>query len=254
MIIFPSIDIRDGRCVRLVEGDFRRETVFDDDPRRVARRFAADGAEWIHVVDLDGSVQKQPVSLELVADICRELAPTVRIQLGGGLRALDHIERAFGAGVERVVLGSVAVERPALVADAARTWPRRVAVGIDARNGYVATNGWLDQSSVAATDLARAMIDAGITTFIFTDIARDGTLSGPNLAALRVMVTAVAGAPHPVEVIASGGVGTERDLDDIAGTGAAGAIIGRAIYDHRIDLPAVLARFGGTPAVQGDVQ
>ena len=241
MIVYPSIDIRGGHCVRLVEGDFTRETVFDDDPIRVAERFAAAGASWVHVVDLDGSIRREPIHLDLVATMAHRLPPPVRLQLGGGLRTMDHLDAAFAAGVSRCVLGSVAVEDPDLVGAAVRRWPGRIAVGLDVRGGRVATNGWLEQSDVVAVDLARRMLAAGLTTFVFTDIARDGTLTGPNLDALREMVAGLATPGQRVDVIASGGVAQLDDIRAIADTGAAGAIVGRALYDRRVNLRDALS-------------
>lgn len=241
MIVYPSIDIRGGRCVRLVEGDFARETVFDDDPVRVAERFAAEGATWVHVVDLDGSIRREPIHLEMVATMVGRLPRTVKLQLGGGLRSMEHLEAAFAAGVSRCVLGSVALDDPVLASAAARRWPARIAVGLDARDGRVATNGWLEQSDVVAVDLARRMLAAGVTTFVFTDIARDGTLAGPNLDALREMVARLATPEQRAEVIASGGVARLDDVRAISGTGAAGAIIGRALYDRRVSLRDALS-------------
>ncbi len=247
MILYPSIDIRDGRCVRLVEGDFSRETVYDDDPVRVAGRWAAAGAEWIHVVDLDGSLQRRPVSIDIIARIRTAVPASVRLQVGGGIRTLDHLDQVFAIGVDRAVLGSVAIDDPQLVIDAAGRWGERIAVGLDARNGFLAANGWVDQTQVAASDLAVRLGQAGIRTFIFTDIARDGTLAGPNLDALTTMAAAVAtGAGDTVidasqGLIASGGVAGSSDVAAVAATGASGLIIGRALYDGRIDLAEALA-------------
>ena len=247
MILYPSIDIRDGRCVRLVEGDFARETVYDDDPVRVAGRWAEAGAEWIHVVDLDGSLQRHPVSIDIVARIRETVPAIVRLQVGGGIRSLDHLDQVFAIGVDRAVLGSVAIDDPQLVIDAADQWGGRIAVGLDARNGFLAANGWIDQSEVAAADLAIRLGEPGIRTFIFTDIARDGTLAGPNLDALTTMATAVStgagDAPTDASqgLIASGGVADSGDIAAVAATGASGLIIGRALYDGRIDLAEALA-------------
>ena len=247
MILYPSIDIRDGRCVRLIEGDFARETVYDDDPVQVAGRWAESGAEWIHVVDLDGSLQRRPVSIDIVARIRDTMPATVRLQVGGGIRSLDHLDRIFAIGVDRAVLGSVAVDDPQLVIDAAGRWGERIAVGLDARDGFLAANGWIDQTQVAASDVAVRLGGAGIRTFIFTDIARDGTLTGPNLDALTTMATAVASAAgdSPIDpsqgLIASGGVAESGDIGAVAATGASGLIIGRALYDGRIDLVEALA-------------
>lgn len=263
MIIYPSIDIRDGRCVRLVEGDFARETVYDDDPVRVAGRWATAGASWIHVVDLDGSLQKRPVNLPIIARM-RALVPAgVRLQVGGGLRTLAHIDEVFAAGVDRAVLGSVAIADPDLVVAAVERWGDRIAVGLDARNGMLAANGWVEQTEVSAADLAARLAAAGVRTFIFTDIARDGTLAGPNLEALAAMAAAVGAAdrvvasgPSEFGLIASGGVADRSDVAAIAATGASGMIIGRALYDGRVDLADALALAAGLDAVstEGDTR
>lgn len=247
MIIYPSIDIRDGRCVRLVEGDFARETVYDDDPVRVARRWAEAGAEWIHVVDLDGSLEKRPVSIDIVAGIRSIVPTTTLLQLGGGIRSMDHLDQVFAVGVDRAVLGSVAIDDPGLVARAVERWGERIAVGLDARNGFLAANGWIDQTQVAAVDLAVRLGEVGVRTFIFTDIARDGTLAGPNLAALTSMADALSenGGERTFTpsqgLIASGGVAEISDVPAVAATGASGMIIGRALYDGRTDLAEAIA-------------
>jgi phosphoribosylformimino-5-aminoimidazole carboxamide ribotide isomerase len=234
MIIYPAIDIRGGRCVRLVEGDFARETVFADDPATAAERWAATGAAWLHVVDLDGAVVGEPVNIEAI----RRIRQVVKlpIQLGGGLRLLDHVAAAFDHGVDRVILGTAAIRSPELVREAAARWPEQIAVGLDARDGRLAADGWLDQTDALAVDVARELAAAGVLHFVFTDIRRDGTLQGPNLPALREVVDAVPTA----EVIASGGIGALGDLLDVAEAGAAGVIIGRALYDGRIDLTTAL--------------
>ena len=247
MIIYPSIDIRDGRCVRLVEGDFARETVYDDDPVQVAARWSEAGAEWIHVVDLDGSLQRRPVSIDIIASIRADVPARVRLQVGGGIRTMAHLEKVFAVGVDRAVLGSVAIDDPDLVATAVGQFGDRIAVGLDARDGFLAANGWIDQTTVAASDLAVRLSDVGVRTFIFTDIARDGTLAGPNLAALTAMAIAVGDGDEsrtfrPDEgLIASGGVADIGDVPAVAVTGAAGMIIGRALYDGRIDLAEAIA-------------
>jgi phosphoribosylformimino-5-aminoimidazole carboxamide ribotide isomerase len=233
MIIYPAIDIRGGRCVRLVEGDFNRETTFDADPADAARRWAGAGAEWLHVVDLDGARTGEPVNLAALARI-RE-AVEIPIELGGGLRSVDHIASAFELGINRVILGSIALTSPDLVWAAVERWGERIAVGLDARDGKLAANGWLDQTEARAVDVARSLAEVGVQHFIFTDIRRDGTLTGPNLDALRTMIDAT-----PANVIASGGVGTIDDVRAIAGTGAAGVIIGTALYSGRVDLAAAI--------------
>lgn len=234
MIIYPAIDLRNGKCVRLVEGDFSRETVFDADPAAVARRWAEAGAEWLHVVDLDGAVAGRPVNLPAIEAISG--AVSIPIQLGGGLRSLENLESAFAAGISRTILGTVALEKPELVAAAVARWGDAIAVGLDARDGKLATRGWLDQSDALAVDVAQALQSAGVRHFIFTDIRRDGTLSGPNLESLQELITAV-----EADVIASGGVGTLADIESAREIGAAGAIVGRALYDGRVDLSEAIA-------------
>lgn len=234
MIIYPAIDLRDGKCVRLVEGDFSRETVFDADPAAVARRWAEAGAEWLHVVDLDGAVAGRPVNLPAIEAI--SAAVDVPIQLGGGLRTLENLESAFAAGISRTILGTVALEVPELVAAAVERWGDAIAVGLDARDGKLATRGWLDQSDALAVDVARALQAVGVRHFIFTDIRRDGTLSGPNLESLAELIAAV-----DADVIASGGVGRLADIEAAREVGAAGAIVGRALYDGRVDLAEAIA-------------
>ena len=223
MIIYPAIDLRGGRCVRLVEGDFARETAFDA------------GAEWLHVVDLDGAKAGEPVNSAAIARI--RAAVAMPIQLGGGIRTEAHIAAALASGVDRVILGTAAIQDVGLVERALARWGERIAIGLDARDGKLAASAWLEQTDVLAVDLARRLTAVGARTFIFTDIRRDGTLQGPNLDALGEMVRAVDAA-----VIASGGVGAIGDIDDILHTGAAGAIIGRALYDGRVDLPEAIAR------------
>lgn len=234
MIIYPAIDLRDGKCVRLIEGDFSRETVFDADPAAAARRWAEAGAEWLHVVDLDGAVTGRPANLPAIEAI--SAAVSIPIQLGGGLRSLENLESAFAAGISRTILGTVALEDPDLVAAAVARWGGAIAVGLDARDGKLATRGWLDQSDALTIDVAQALQSAGVRHFIFTDIRRDGTLTGPNLESLQELITAV-----DADVIASGGVGTLADIEAAREIGAAGAIVGRALYDGRVDLSEAIA-------------
>jgi phosphoribosylformimino-5-aminoimidazole carboxamide ribotide isomerase len=229
VIVYPAIDVRGGRCVRLVEGDFERETVFDADPADAARRWADAGAEWLHVVDLDGAVVGEPVNVQALIRIRQ--AVDLPIQLGGGLRLEEHLAAAFDHGVERVILGTAAVRSPDLVQCAVARWGDQIAVALDARDGLLAADGWLDQTEVAALDVALSLQAAGVQRFIFTDIRRDGTLSGPNLPSLRGLVDAL-----DAGVIASGGIGDIADVRAVSATGAEGVIIGRALYDGRIDL------------------
>lgn len=234
MIIYPAIDIRRGRCVRLVEGDFERETLYDADPTAAASRWVDAGARWLHVVDLDGAVAGRPVNVETVRAI-RKTVP-VPVQLGGGLRCISDIEAAFDAGINRAILGTVALKDPALVREAVDRWGDAIAVGLDARNGFLATDGWLGQSDARAIEVAERLAEAGVQHFIFTDISRDGTLSGPNLEALKELTVAV-----ERDIIASGGVSSLADIQGAAASGAGGAIIGRAIYDGRVNLQDAIA-------------
>lgn len=239
MIVYPAIDIRGGRCVRLVEGDFAREVQFDADPVDAATRWAGAGAEWLHLVDLDGAVVGEPVNVESIVRIRH--AVDLPIQLGGGLRLVEHLAAAFDHGVDRVILGTAAIHDRSLVEEASERWGDRIAVALDARDGRLAAQGWLEQTETSARDMAVSLQHAGIERFIFTDIRRDGTLIGPNLPALREMVGATR-----AEVIASGGIGSVDDLVQTAGTGVEGVIIGRALYDGRIDLREAVHIAAGT--------
>ena len=247
MIVYPAIDIRDGSCVRLIEGDFSRETVYDADPVDPATRWMDAGAEWIHIVDLDGSVAGQPVNLAAIERIRAAVAS--RLQLGGGIRSLAHIEAALSSGIDRVVLGTSVVQNRALVEEAAKSWPGMIAVGLDARHGLLATRGWLDQSEVKALDAAIELRAAGVTDFIFTDISRDGTLKGPNLAALGELQEALGSG-----LIASGGVGSMQDLRMLAKLGVDGVIIGRALYDGRVSLTDAIATSREQTETAGDAE
>jgi len=237
VIVYPAIDIRGGRCVRLVEGDFDRETVFDADPADAAARWEAAGADWIHVVDLDGAKNGRPENIDAIRAIRDRV--TTRLQLGGGFRAAGDVEAALATGIDRVVIGSAAVSNRALVRDLVENHGDRIAVGLDARDGMLATDGWFSQSDVSALQLAHELTEIGVATIIFTDIRRDGTLAGPNLDALREMMNLT-----EADVIASGGVGTIEDIREIAETGAAGVIVGRALYDGRVDLAGALLLTG----------
>ncbi|MCM3339418.1 1-(5-phosphoribosyl)-5-[(5-phosphoribosylamino)methylideneamino]imidazole-4-carboxamide isomerase [Paenibacillus sp. MER TA 81-3] len=230
--IYPAIDIRGGRCVRLVQGDYGRETVYDDQPVEVAQRWEADGAAWIHLVDLDGAKAGHPVNDGLIADIARSV--NVPVQVGGGLRTLPDVERLLEAGVARVILGTAAIEDRAFVEEALARYGRSIAIGIDARDGYVATRGWLETSEVKAEVLAGELAGAGAETFIFTDISRDGMMKGPNVEAI-VALSKSSGQT----VIASGGVSNLDDLRKLSAhsaDGVGGAIVGKALYTGSIDL------------------
>lgn len=235
MILYPAIDLKDGHCVRLLRGDMDKATVFGEDPAAQARAFADAGCTWLHLVDLNGAFAGAPVNGAAVEAILD--AVDIPCQLGGGIRDMATIEGWIARGVARVILGTVAVENPALVREAAAAFPGRVAVGIDARGGRVATRGWAEVTDVQATDLARSFEDAGVAAIIYTDIERDGAMQGPNVAA----TAALAGAVR-IPVIASGGVSSLDDLLALRDAGGiAGAISGRALYDGALDLRAALA-------------
>jgi phosphoribosylformimino-5-aminoimidazole carboxamide ribotide isomerase len=235
MILFPAIDLKDGRAVRLLRGDMAQATVFNDDPAAQARAFAAAGARWLHLVDLDGAFAGAPRNAPAVEAILA--ATDLPAQLGGGLRDMGVIERWLSRGVARVILGTVAVEDPALVREAARAFPGQVALGLDARGGRVATRGWADETGADLADLARSYEDAGVAALIYTDIARDGAMEGPNVAATAALARAVS-----IPVIASGGVSSLADLLALRDAGGiAGAIVGRALYDGAVDLRAAEA-------------
>jgi phosphoribosylformimino-5-aminoimidazole carboxamide ribotide isomerase len=237
MIIFPAIDIRGGRCVRLTEGRFDQETVFADNPVDMACKWASAGAEYLHVVDLDGALAGKPVNLEVVSAIAK--AVSVPVQLGGGMRTLDNIEQVLSAGVTRVILGSVAVRSPELVREACRRYDNRIVVGIDARDGQAAVDGWEAAGGVGAEELAKKMAAAGVARIIYTDISRDGTLQGVNVAA-TASLTKAAGIP----VIASGGVKSLADITALKAAdsegGIEGVIVGKAIYTGAVDLAAAI--------------
>jgi len=229
VILYPAIDLRGGRCVRLVEGDFDRETLFDADPADAARRWAEGGAEWLHMVDLDGAVAGAPVNEAAIARI-RD-AVTLPIQLGGGLRSIEQLERAFAAGIDRAILGTSALRDPELIASAVHRWGGAIAVALDARDSLLATDGWLGQSDMLAGDVAQQLAKVGVQHFILTDIRRDGTLTGPNLESLRELIALV-----DANVIASGGIASLEDIHATAAVGARGVIVGRALYDGRITI------------------
>ena len=230
MILYPAIDLKDGQCVRLLHGEMEKATVFGDDPAAQAAQFEAAGCEWLHLVDLNGAFAGAPVNAAAVEAILARVK--VPAQLGGGIRDMATIETWLSKGLARVILGTVAVENPGLVREAARAFPGKVAVGIDARNGRVATKGWAEETDVMVTDLAKSFEDAGVAAIIYTDILRDGAMKGPNIEATEALARAVT-----IPVIASGGVSTLADLIALRDTGViAGAISGRALYDGAIAL------------------
>ncbi len=236
MILYPAIDLKDGNAVRLFKGDMDQATVFNDDPAAQAMEFVNAGCEWLHLVDLNGAFAGEPVNAAPVEAILSQTR--VPAQLGGGIRDMQTIERWISKGLARVILGTVAVENPKLVREAARAFPGKVAVGIDARNGRVATKGWAEETDTMVTDLAKSFEDAGVAAIIYTDINRDGAMQGPNIEATAALAHAV-----DIPVIASGGVSSLDDLIALRECSAPlnGAISGRALYDGAIDLKEALA-------------
>ncbi len=239
--VIPSIDIRAGKVVRLTQGDYARETIYADDPVAIAKSFESAGAARIHVVDLDGAKAGHPVNGELVRSIAR--AVDLPIELGGGIRSIATIEQVLNAGVQRVVLGTAAAENRELVVEAVERWSERIVVGVDARDGMVATHGWTRSERLAAADLMRSMESEGVVRFIYTDIAQDGILQGPNFASIEQLLEASGAA-----LIASGGVTTIEHLKRLAGMGVEGAIIGRALYTGDLDLRAAVRAAPNFPA------
>ncbi|GAC1355077.1 MAG: 1-(5-phosphoribosyl)-5-[(5-phosphoribosylamino) methylideneamino]imidazole-4-carboxamide isomerase [Herpetosiphon sp.] len=235
MEIIPAIDIKDGQCVRLYQGDYQQSTIFDPDPVAVAVRWAELGATRLHVIDLDGAKAGRPVNAQIVFAIVRAVA--LPVQLGGGLRDEGAVDAAIQLGVDRIMLGTAALADPPLIDRLLKRYGDRVIISVDARDGMVATNGWLETSMVAATDLVQRLHQQGVKYIMYTDITRDGTLRGPNLTTTRELVAL--GGPH---VIAAGGVGTIDDLVALTTTGVDAAVVGRALYTGAIDLPTAMQR------------
>ena len=240
MEIIPAIDLLDGACVRLHQGDYEQVTRFSDDPVAQALSWQNQGATRLHLVDLDGAKRGEPVNDAAIRAITAAL--DIPVQLGGGVRSVERAHDLLSCGLDRVILGTVAIEQPELVSQLAQRYPNQILVGIDAKEGKVATRGWIEQSDVLATDLARRFSDAGIAAIITTDIATDGTLAGPNLTALREMAEA-----SSVPVIASGGIGCMGDLLSLLpleALGVTGVIVGRALYDGRVELAEAIQAIG----------
>lgn len=233
MLIIPAIDLKDGQCVRLRQGRMEDSTVFDGDPVAIAARWVEAGARRLHLVDLNGAFAGKPVNDEIVRAIAKRY-PDLPIQIGGGIRSLATIEAYLEAGVEWVIIGTKAVKEPAFVAEACKAFPGHIIVGLDARDGFVATDGWAEVSKVSAEDLARQFVDDGVSAIVYTDIARDGMMQGVNVEATAALANATR-----IPVIASGGVTNMDDirhLADAAGQGILGAITGRAIYEGGLDV------------------
>ena len=235
MRIYPAIDIKDGKCVRLLQGRFSDMTVYGDDPAQTAKKWEALGAEYIHVVDLDGALEGRGVNAAALKSICSSVS--VPVQTGGGIRTADDIKSRIECGASRVIIGTKAVSNPDFVRDAVKQFGDKIAVGIDAKDGFAAVEGWEKTSSVRAVELAKQMADMGVKTIIYTDISTDGTLKGPNVSAMREMAAAVPG----VNVIASGGVGSLEHIISLKGTGVEGVIVGRALYTGNVDLKEAVA-------------
>ncbi len=238
VILFPAIDLNNGQCVRLKQGDMDQATVFNDDPAAQGAAFEAQGFQWLHVVDLDGAFAGKPMNAAAVEAILKRVA--FPVQLGGGIRDMKTVEGWLAKGIRRVIIGTAAVRDPGFVREAAKAFPGRVAVGIDARDGFVAVEGWAETSSLAAADLGRRFEDAGVAAIVYTDIARDGMLQGINWDGTIALAKALT-----VPVIASGGLASMADIERLLAPDAAileGAITGRALYDGRIDPGAALER------------
>ena len=246
MDIFPAIDLLDGQCVRLYQGDYDKSQVFSDNPAEMTRSWLAQGATKLHLVDLDGAKAGHPVNLEAIANIVAVVKATatqpVQIQVGGGLRTEASVRQLLDLGIDRVILGTVAVEQPELVKTLCQQYPHQIVVGIDARAGKVATKGWLETSEVLATDLATQMAQMGVAAIIYTDIQRDGTMTGPNIDALRQLASGI-----DIPVIASGGVSSLGDLLSLLSLstiGVTGAIVGRALYTGEVNLTEAIRAVG----------
>lgn len=234
MRLYPAIDLKDGKCVRLLKGDMAAATIYNDDAAAQAQQFETMGFDYLHVVDLNGAVSGDSVNHAAVSNILR--AVKMPVQLGGGIRNADTVKRWLDAGLSRVILGTIALKDPALVKEVAAAYPGKIVVGIDARNGMVATEGWVDTSTTKAVDLARLFEDAGVAAIVYTDIARDGTLAGPNLEETAALAAAIS-----IPVILSGGIAQLSDVEAVKARGnIEGIIIGRALYEKTLDPQAAL--------------
>ncbi|MBC2185235.1 1-(5-phosphoribosyl)-5-[(5-phosphoribosylamino)methylideneamino]imidazole-4-carboxamide isomerase [Listeria sp. FSL L7-0253] len=233
MQIFPAIDLKNGQCVRLFQGDFSKQTVVNEDPIAQAKAFAADGATYLHIVDLDGALEGRPVNLEIIQKM--KQAAKVPVQVGGGIRSMAQVNHYLESGIDRVIIGSAALTKPDFLRAAVQKYGPKIAAGIDAKNGFVATSGWLDVSQVSYLDLAKRMEEMGVETIIYTDISRDGTLTGPNLEQMAALQKHVS-----INLVASGGVSSRTDLESLAKLGLYGAIAGKALYNGHISMSDVV--------------
>ena len=237
MELWPAIDLRGGCCVRLQQGDYGRETVFGEDPVKTVKQFVSSGSRRLHIVDLEGAKDGAAIQANLIGEMVA--AAGVPCQVGGGIRSRNIIEAYLEAGVSRLVIGSVAIEHPALFAELAMAFPHTLVLGLDAREGKLASRGWIETSTQQAVEVAAKSAELPLAAIVYTDIARDGMLQGPNLPALEAMVQA---SPHPV--VASGGIADVDDLRAVAATGASGCIVGRALYDGGLTLSAAIEASG----------
>ncbi|EAC2635605.1 1-(5-phosphoribosyl)-5-[(5-phosphoribosylamino)methylideneamino]imidazole-4-carboxamide isomerase [Listeria monocytogenes] len=233
MQIFPAIDLKNGQCVRLFQGDFSKKTVVNEDPIAQAKAFATDGATYLHIVDLDGALEGRPINLEIIQKMKK--AAKIPVQVGGGIRSMAQVDYYLESGIDRVIIGSAALTDPDFLRAAVQKYGTKIAAGIDAKNGFVATRGWLDVSQVNYLDLAKQMEKVGVETIIYTDISRDGTLTGPNLEQMANLKEHV-----KVSLIASGGVSSRADLEALAQLGLYGAIAGKALYNHHISMSDIV--------------
>ncbi|MEB9626490.1 MULTISPECIES: 1-(5-phosphoribosyl)-5-[(5-phosphoribosylamino)methylideneamino]imidazole-4-carboxamide isomerase [Bacillus] len=233
MEIFPAIDLKEGRCVRLYQGEFSKETVMNEDPVAQAIIFEKFGAKRLHIVDLDGAVAGESLNLSVIERICK--AVRIPVQVGGGIRSLVAVEKLFSVGVDKVILGTAALYDKTFLEEAVLLYNEKIIVGIDAKNGFVATRGWLDVSEISYIDLAKQMEKIGVQTIVFTDISKDGTLAGPNIEQLELLQKSVA-----IRLIASGGVASIQDVKKLNDMNIYGVIIGKALYEKTIDLEEVL--------------
>lgn len=237
MIILPAIDIKDGQCVRLVQGDYSTAHKVAESPYETAKYFQNMGAKWIHMVDLDGAKEKEPISFSIVEMVAKETE--LNVEVGGGIRDMKTIEQYLNAGIKRVILGSVAVKNPQLVKDSVKEFGEKIAIGIDAKNEFVATEGWIESSTIHYLELAKRMEDVGVSTIIYTDISRDGTLQGVNEMQLQAINEAVG-----CQIIASGGVKSIEDIVVCNNLSLYGCICGKAIYSKQLDLKEAIEKAG----------
>tara|TARA_B100001123_G_C15265351_1_gene1008203 strand:+ start:210 stop:935 length:726 start_codon:yes stop_codon:yes gene_type:complete len=236
MIIYPAIDLKNGQVVRLKGGDMNKTTVFSNNPSKQAVIFERDGAEWLHVVDLDGAIIGQGQNIEAIRDIISQTS--LKIQLGGGIRSIDDIEKWIELGVSRVILGTLLVKDPGVVLKACAIYPHYIALALDIKDGFVATDGWVNTSRISVNDILIQFKDSKVSSLIYTDIKRDGLLTGPNISEIKKIVE-----KSSFEIIASGGVSSFEDLKNVYETGAQGIICGRSLYDRKIDLKQAIKYF-----------